>query len=637
MPKSERPVGLFLALPLHKPSARGVLVVTQPQSPRDSFETAVRAEPALGELIADHRRSPALFDDSRTPLALSTFDGILVAANLAASEALGAGGELAGASLFALFARDADVARRSLERVRQGEALTVRDRLRDLRGRVGPSVVIEFTPATFESRPVGAYVSWRAEIAPPTYEVERRLQELGSLFEHSLDAMLALGLDSTVSAVNSAAARMFGYEREELLGRPFGALVESTSLEHATRLFERAASGEAFGETMTGLHRDGHAIAIEGVASPIVVDGDVLGLYVVGRDITERRRLERQIREQTERIHELYLVAASTGRGDDQTRAALELGMRRLGCDGAYLANVKNALATYVHALGSCAPDLDAVRPLVSTIDRAILADGRSFALYDIASEPLAIPGVPAGPGRRGSFIGAPVVLDGTPYGTLGFVRTNPTSEGFEELDRDFVRLIASLAASAIQRSEQRRRLDSLAYFDGLTGLPNRTLLHERIEETISVSRRRGRNFAVHFVDLDGFKYVNDAYGHPHGDSVLRALAQRLSNAVRRSDVVARLGGDEFVVLQPEIASAGEALEVAGRLRDLIAEPVNVGAYEHRLGCSIGIALYPHDGRDVDELLARADAALYRVKNNGRNGVAFASAPPEPREIPEAR
>jgi len=161
------------------------------------------------------------------------------------------------------------------------------------------------------------------------------------------------------------------------------------------------------------------------------------------------------------------------------------------------------------------------------------------------------------------------------------------------------------------------RHLSYLAQHDVLTGLPNRLLLTDRLGEAIARAHRRQSRVAVLFLDLDGFKAVNDSQGHAVADGVLQSIANRLTGALRRSDTVCRYGGDEFVILLSEVEHAEDAARVAKTLRDVIAEPHHAGGHDVCVSASIGISLYPDDGRDADTLIAHADALMYEAKRAG--------------------
>jgi diguanylate cyclase (GGDEF)-like protein len=175
------------------------------------------------------------------------------------------------------------------------------------------------------------------------------------------------------------------------------------------------------------------------------------------------------------------------------------------------------------------------------------------------------------------------------------------------------VHAVANMLANALARwrGEERMRHDAL--HDALTGLANRTLLRDRLEQALARSAREGGETGVLFVDLDAFKQVNDAHGHAAGDAVLVELAGRLRTAVRPADTVARFGGDEFVVVCEQIDEPA-ALALAWRLEDAVRSPIAAGAGEHRLAASIGVAV---GDADAETLLAEADAAAYRAKTAG--------------------
>jgi diguanylate cyclase (GGDEF)-like protein len=168
------------------------------------------------------------------------------------------------------------------------------------------------------------------------------------------------------------------------------------------------------------------------------------------------------------------------------------------------------------------------------------------------------------------------------------------------------------------------QQLRSVALYDSLTGLPNRVLLNDRLEQAISRAARAGKMCALMFVDLDGFKAVNDSRGHRVGDILLQQVAGRMTDAVRREDSVARIGGDEFVVVLSEVPRKEDAEAVARKLLSELARPYTIDGHAANVSASVGVSLYPADGVEPQALLARADAAMYAIKQQGKNGVRFA-------------
>jgi diguanylate cyclase (GGDEF)-like protein/PAS domain S-box-containing protein len=175
-------------------------------------------------------------------------------------------------------------------------------------------------------------------------------------------------------------------------------------------------------------------------------------------------------------------------------------------------------------------------------------------------------------------------------------------------------------------RKERERRIQHLADHDALTGLLNRRLLEDRLEQALTLARRNDALVSVMLIDLDGFKAVNDQFGHLMGDYVLRTVAKRLRECVRESDTVARLGGDEFVVLLAGQRLPEDASLVAEKILATLTEPVAAGGRRFEVGASIGISIYPRDGTTPEALLKHADAAMYRVKEAGKNRYQFYSS-----------
>ena len=166
-------------------------------------------------------------------------------------------------------------------------------------------------------------------------------------------------------------------------------------------------------------------------------------------------------------------------------------------------------------------------------------------------------------------------------------------------------------------------QMTHLAQHDFLTGLPNRMLLNDRVSQAIALAPRHLKKVAVLFLDLDGFKYINDSLGHPTGDKLLQSIAKRLVTCVRRSDTVSRQGGDEFVVLLSEVERPEDPAITARRLLQAVAEAHSIDQHDLHVTTSIGLSVYPNDGLDAETLIKNADTAMYQAKENGRQGSQF--------------
>lgn len=180
-----------------------------------------------------------------------------------------------------------------------------------------------------------------------------------------------------------------------------------------------------------------------------------------------------------------------------------------------------------------------------------------------------------------------------------------------------------AVAHDITERKQTEERLRHMSGHDSLTGLTNRALLFDRLNTALKIARRNQSELAVLFIDIDGFKQVNDTHGHITGDALLQALAERLTGCVRESDTIGRLGGDEFVVLISGVDAQSGGANVAEKIRQALAEPIAVGPLLLQIAPSIGVARFPHDGIEATPLVQWADQAMYQAKNSGGNRVAF--------------
>ena len=194
-------------------------------------------------------------------------------------------------------------------------------------------------------------------------------------------------------------------------------------------------------------------------------------------------------------------------------------------------------------------------------------------------------------------------------------------------LRHDRQKLFTAVLRDISERKENEERIRRLAHHDSLTGLPNRNLLHDRMAQALARVRRNGGRLAILFVDLDKFKPINDKFGHKIGDMVLVEVAQRLQESVRNSDTVARIGGDEFAVILEDISRSSEAARIAAKIVTHLSAPIETPDHSCHIGASVGVALFPDDGQDLDEVIKAADQAMYRVKKAGRNGYRMFSGP----------
>ena len=179
----------------------------------------------------------------------------------------------------------------------------------------------------------------------------------------------------------------------------------------------------------------------------------------------------------------------------------------------------------------------------------------------------------------------------------------------------------AALFSDITELKENEERIRQLAYYDSLTGLPNRRLLEDRLSVAVAHAQRHQQELAVLFIDLDRFKRINDSLGHDIGDKLLASIAERLSSTLRPHDTIARMGGDEFVAIINDLPSPNTAVQIALRMLELLQNPAHIQGHDLLVTVSIGISIFPSDGRDSATLLRNADAAMYRAKGSGRNAI----------------
>jgi diguanylate cyclase (GGDEF)-like protein/PAS domain S-box-containing protein len=406
------------------------------------------------------------------------------------------------------------------------------------------------------------------------------MQVFKKIFEAVPDGLLVADAAGRILYVNGALERLFGYPRGELVGQPVECLTPReiapahvqyrTGYQAAARMRPMGASN-----SLSGRRKDGSLFPVDVMLSPLEISDRKETLCVV-RDATERKALE-------EKLHIANTVFQST----QEAIVVTDVDCRIVAVNPAFEKvtdyREKEVIGQPMSLLRSGRHDAFFYRRMWDSI----LSTGEwQGAIWnrrkggEIYHEWLSISTVRDRQGRAIQYVGI-----STDMGRMNHVET------------------------AVER---------LAHYDALTGLPNRLLFNSRIQKTWERAHRDGRPFAVMFLDLDGFKAVNDSLGHLIGDELLKVVARRLREHLRETDTIARLGGDEFLIVLEDVGRE-EIVNVAQQLVERISDPFDLGlAKPVRVGLSLGWSYYPEHADNVPALIRQADEALYQVKRSGR-------------------
>jgi diguanylate cyclase (GGDEF)-like protein/PAS domain S-box-containing protein len=394
-------------------------------------------------------------------------------------------------------------------------------------------------------------------------------------------------LSGNIIFVNEAFCKMLGYTQEELTGKFFADFIH---LYDKVIVFETFTKGlanpdEEYQSEFRAIHKDGHAVWIYSSITPIFYNNVLTAGTAIVFDVTERKQLEETVKKTEEKYRTMQ---------EEIQDSYFEIDLA---------GNLTLVNDSMCRTLGYSKKELIGMNYRVLVDNEDIDSVYRCFSLVF----------------RKGETI------EGISY---KFVQKDGTI-GFGELSVSAIKdetgaVIAfrGIARDSTERKRLEHELAEIATHDFLTGLPNRMLLHDRLDVGLSQAQRNKAKLALIMLDLDRFKVVNDTFGHGVGDKVLRAAGERLVALVRKSDTVARVGGDEFLVLLPQIAKTEDTTGVAQKILEAFRKTFVFDDFQIRVTTSVGIAIYPQDGEDVDSLLNNADAAMYWVKGHGRDNYA---------------
>jgi diguanylate cyclase (GGDEF)-like protein/PAS domain S-box-containing protein len=419
-------------------------------------------------------------------------------------------------------------------------------------------------------------------------QAERTTNLLAAIVDSSQDAIISKSLDGIISSWNKGAERLFGYSSESAIGQPITLIVPADRLDEEATFLARLKRGEWIEQYETvRVRKDGTLLHVALTISPIKDStGRVVGASKVARDITERKQGEEALRQAKEKYRAIF---------EDAVVAIFQ------STPGGRYTIVNPAMA---HMLGYDSPQ--ELIASITDISQQVYVDPQSREEFKRLLREH---------GTVRNFECQIYRKDGSKMWVSANVRAVFEADvlvGYDGLNEDIT-----------ARKVAEEQVQFLAYYDALTGLPNRTLLRDRITTALAGALRRGDKVAVLFLDLDRFKVVNDSLGHSCGDLLLKDVAERLKKCTRQQDTVARLGGDEFLIVVNSLKDVADAAVAAQRFMDAMAAEFTLEGHSFSISCSLGISIFPEHGTDVETLMKNADAAMYCAKDNGRANFRF--------------
>jgi len=467
--------------------------------------------------------------------------------------------------------------------------------------------------AALRTRTLMDLLEQRALVLQQSEEEFRATFELASVGKAQVDTVSGRFL-----RVNPKFCNIVGYSHEQLQQRTFYSILH-TSEQSASADVARLIHGEVPDETIEHrcLRQDGQTVWVEVSAAPIKdASGKTVRVVCVVQDITARKQAET-----LEQIQRELLQMVASGQ-------PLDVALRHLmRATADHCESMSPGLLLLKDGRFHLAAGLEDQTILLTQIEQystRLAADfnSRATAIGDVIHT--------AGDDPAWSFISDPAQppasawFSGIHSGTsdmLGFfLLVGSAGRPPTPFQRQLLQAVSRLAMIAVEHRQMADRMTYQAQHDALTGLPNRLLFEDRLQQAISWAHREASAVALIYADLDRFKVVNDTLGHHAGDELLQAVVARWKLCLRDADTLARLGGDEFALVLPNLGHAIDAATVAQRLLDSLRAPMIIAGTSVVATASIGVAVYPHDGATLQELQQNADAAMYRTKRSGRNG-----------------
>ncbi len=409
-----------------------------------------------------------------------------------------------------------------------------------------------------------------------------------TIFSEMMDLAVILTFDGNIRKVSKSTERLLGYQANELLNQSVRFIIQDETVIQDLLGDKRSPATCRYNE-ISFLTRQGESLPVQVSCLPLISDKQGMsdGIVLLGHDNRLTKQLEKQIAENKATLEKLYHSekrfkdifsknSAAMYLLDSETLEIVDMNKTARDYYGYTKEECINRKVTEINGLTD-----EQERELISCLDSG---SQNVFHLRHMAAN--------------------------SQWRDVEVRATNLVMNGRK--------MIISIIIDITDRKKAEEQISYLAYHDALTGLSNRKAFYERLHIELERSLRTGNKAAILFLDLDGFKLINDNYGHEAGDFLLKEVAGRLKDILREIDTVARMGGDEFTLLLTDINDRSKAEVVANKIRESVGEPIIIEGNPVRIRASIGISIFPDDGSDEKQLLSKADHEMYIMKNDAK-------------------
>ena len=481
------------------------------------------------------------------------------------------------------------------------EAASARDKLEDL------NLELEINHKQMEQK-----------VEERTYELQNQAEYFKSLFENSPIAIVTLDNNQCIQQCNKAFNILFGYGTNEIIHKDLDTIIASPSvLKEARALSQKVLNSEKVIATGQRRRKDGSMVQVAINAVPVIVDRNKVGVLGLYQDISASLQTEQILRESEARYRSLFEDSPISLWEEDFSEVKRQIKM------------LEQASGKNLEELIRYNPEI--VRDLISAIkiinlnqgtvelfkakDKEDLLSGLNRIIPESGFSKVAQEFISLSQGLTKFYNEAEQVdFFGNPLHVMLRFTIAP---GFEDT---WGKMFVSVLDITEQKNYE-KKLEYLSAHDQLTGLANRVLLFSQLKNSLARAHRENQCVAVMFMDLDGFKEINDQFGHEVGNQVLIEVANRLRDTLRESDTIARVGGDEFVIVLENVKDEQAVLHVAEKILRNISKTFQIEKIQCSITTSIGISLFPEMGSNPDQLVQQCDIAMYESKQNGKNSI----------------